>query len=237
MSYTLFIADLHLDASRPAITTILLDFLETHQGQCDALYILGDLFETWIGDDDDTAPGPQVRQALREFTDSGSALFLMHGNRDFLIGDTFCTETSATLLSDPTVIDLYGRPTALLHGDTLCTADHEYQAFRRTARDPAWQKDLLSRSLSERRGLAGQLRAISKEANSNKAEDIMDVSPDAVERVMRQLGVRQMIHGHTHRPKLHSQLYGERWVVGDWGAHAWILVATPAGLSLKNINV
>ena len=140
-------------------------------------------------------------------------------------------------MADPTVIDLYGKRTLLMHGDSLCTADTDYQAFRQTARDPDWQAQLLARTLAERRAIADQLRAASKDAGSNKAEDIMDVTPNEVDRVMQHHGVDCLIHGHTHRPATHSQALGQRWVLGDWDQQGWYIEASPAGLELINFPI
>ena len=236
MSSTLFISDLHLDPARPAVTGALAGFLEQHRN-CTALYILGDLFESWVGDDDDTALADEVRGLLRRFTDSGPALFIMQGNRDFLLGEAFCRATGARLLPDPSVISLCGIPTLLMHGDSLCTADIDYQAFRRTSRDPAWQRDVLGRSLQQRRDLASQLRQMSKTANSNKAEDIMDVSPAEVRDKLREYRVRQLIHGHTHRPARHEHPDGVRWVLGDWDRDGWLLEVTSEGISLNKFPI
>jgi UDP-2,3-diacylglucosamine hydrolase len=156
----------------------------------------------------------------------------MHGNRDFLLGREFCARVGARLLPDPTVIDLYGTPTLLMHGDSLCTADVHYQAFRSQARVPAWQADMLGRSLGERRELAIQLRTLSREASSNKPQDIIDVTPAEVTRLMKQHGVRRLIHGHTHRPARHALAYGERWVLGDWDQRGWAIEASGSGLRL-----
>jgi UDP-2,3-diacylglucosamine hydrolase len=236
VSSTLFISDLHLDPARPAVTGALAGFLEQHRN-CTALYILGDLFESWVGDDDDTALADEVRGLLRRFTDSGPALFIMQGNRDFLLGEAFCRATGARLLPDPSVISLCGIPTLLMHGDSLCTADIDYQAFRRTSRDPAWQRDVLGRSLQQRRDLASQLRQMSKTANSNKAEDIMDVSPAEVRDKLREYRVRQLIHGHTHRPARHEHPDGVRWVLGDWDRDGWVLEVTSEGISLNKFPI
>jgi UDP-2,3-diacylglucosamine hydrolase len=236
MPSTFFISDLHLDAARPATTAALADFLAVHAG-CEALYILGDLFEAWVGDDDDAPLVAEVRQMLARFSAAGPALFIMQGNRDFLLGEQYCRSAGATLLEDPTVIDLYDEPTLLLHGDSLCTGDAEYQAFRKTARDRAWQAELLARPLAERRALAAQLRGMSREANSNKAEDIMDVAPAAVAQAMGEYGVRQMIHGHTHRPARHAEPGGTRWVLGDWCEKGWAIEAGAEGLELYNFAI
>lgn len=239
MSSSLFISDLHLDPARPETTRALATFLEQRR-HSDALYILGDLFESWIGDDDDAPMAVDVCTMLRQFSDSGPALYLMHGNRDFLVGQDFCSRAGATLLPDPTVIDLYGTPTVLMHGDSLCITDTDYQAFRKRARDPAWQADILARDLPERRELAGQLRQMSREALSNKAEDIVDVTPEEVARVMAEHGehgVKQLIHGHTHRPARHNMGQSVRWVLGDWDRQGWFLEATEHNIELHNIHI
>ena len=231
-STTYFISDLHLDASRPHITAALATFLDRIAG-CDALYILGDLFEAWVGDDDDAPMAIETQSLLRCFADSGAALYLLHGNRDFLIQSRFAARTGATLLGDPSRIDLYGTPTLLLHGDTLCSADTDYQAYRQQARDADWQAEVMARPLHERRVLAGDLRRASKEALSRKPEDIGDVCTDTVRSVAAEHAVGRMIHGHTHRPARHEETFGERWVLGDWDTQGWSLEASPAGLSLQ----
>ncbi len=236
MSSTCFISDLHLDPARPAVIQALAAFLKRHT-HCAKLYILGDLFEAWPGDDDDSAVATGVANMLRDFSAAGPGLYIMRGNRDFLIGEQFCSAAGATLLSDPTVIDLCGEPTLLMHGDSLCTADADYQKFRRTARDPAWQASMMARPLAERRALAVSLRAMSTEANSLKSEDIMDVSPPEVARQMRAHGVRQLIHGHTHRPARHETDTGLRWVLGAWEEQGWVLEAGVTGLKLSKINI
>ena len=236
MSVTLFISDLHLDTARPAVTQALAEFLDQNR-RCECLYILGDLFEVWLGDDDDSALATEIGGLLKEFAASGPALYLMQGNRDFLLGQDFCNSIGARLLPDPTVIDLYGQATLIMHGDSLCTADVEYQAFRKTARDPRWQTEVLARSLEDRRAFAAQLRSMSKEANSNKAEDIMDVTAAEVERLMACHQVRQLIHGHTHRPARHDGPTGTRWVLGDWAAHGWVIRASLEDIELDNFNI
>jgi UDP-2,3-diacylglucosamine hydrolase len=198
---------------------------------------LGDLFEAWIGDDDDAPLVLEVTSILKDFTTSGPSLYLMQGNRDFLLGSDFCKAIGATLLPDPTLIDLYGKPTLLMHGDSLCTADTEYQNFRKTARDPEWQAELLGHSLDERRAFATHLRSMSKESNSNKAEDIMDVTDSEVLKVMAKQGAELLIHGHTHRPARHDLLLGTRWVLGDWGDTGWCIKATTSGTNLAKFNI
>jgi UDP-2,3-diacylglucosamine hydrolase len=226
---TLFISDLHLEESRPDITGAFLGFLKTHAMGVERLYILGDFFEAWIGDDERTPLQEQVAAALREVRDSGTEIFLMHGNRDFLIGNDYCERAGATLLDDPTVIDLYGTPALLMHGDSLCTADVEYQKFRANMRNPQMQKMMLARPLEDRQQMARQLRQMSMAKNQGKAEDIMDVTPEEVVRELEHHGVQLMIHGHTHRPAIHDlEANGEparRIVLGDWDTHVWWLEA------------
>lgn len=220
---TLFISDLHLDGERPGITAQFLDFLAREARQSRALYILGDLFEAWIGDDDPDADKRRVIGALRSLTSSGVACYLIHGNRDFLIGKRFCSETGVRLLPDGTIVDLYGRRVLLMHGDTLCIDDHAYQRLRRIVRNPLVQFGLRSLSLRQRQKLAERMRAGSKAhiASMDKAApQIMDVNADEVLRTLARYGVDYMIHGHTHRPAIHKiDVNGHtaiRIVLGDW---------------------
>ena len=228
---TLFISDLHLEESRPDITEAFLGFLNGTASGVDQLYILGDFFEAWIGDDERTPLQEQIAAALRKLRDSGTDIFLMHGNRDFLIGEDFCKRAGATLLDDPTVIDLHGTPTLLMHGDSLCTADVEYQKFRANMRNPQWQQMILQRPLEDRQQMARQLREISMAKNQGKEEFIMDVTPEEVVKDMEAHGVQHMIHGHTHRPAVHeliaNGLPAKRIVLGDWDKNVWWLEAEP----------
>ena len=229
---TLFISDLHLDPSRPAITRAFLDFLKGEACNADALYILGDFFEAWVGDDDDSPLIATISQALKILNDSGTVCYLMHGNRDFLIGEQFCQRSGCTLLQDPCTIDLYGKPVLLMHGDSLCTGDEGYMAFRAQARSPQWQQQILAMPIDDRRALAKQLRESSMDANSNKAEDIMDVTSSEVVKEMELAGVDLLIHGHTHRPAIHQHRSDDlnhgsenlkRVVLGDWHNTGWLL--------------
>ncbi len=217
---TLFIADLHLEPACPARTALLLAFLQQQARSADALYILGDLFEAWIGDDDDAEPGPTVAAALRTLTEGGVPVFFLHGNRDFLLGERFAAAAGLRLLPESGVIDLAGEQVLLLHGDTLCIDDQDYQAFRAQVRNPVWQAQMLALSLTQRRALAGQLRESSRQATGQKAAEIMDVNQAEVERIMRWHGVQRLIHGHTHRPAIHDGLLdgqpARRAVLGDW---------------------
>jgi UDP-2,3-diacylglucosamine hydrolase len=217
---TLFISDLHLQPSQPALLRACLNWLGSTARGSEALYILGDLFEAWIGDDDDAPWLNELANALHELNNSGTQLYFMHGNRDFLLGVDFAKHCGMQLLPEAKVIDLYGRPTLLLHGDTLCTEDVDYLAFRAQVRNPLWQQAVLSKSLAERRIMASALRNESKMAGSNKEMAIMDVTQDEVIKAMAQAGVDLMIHGHTHRPARHDlNIDGksaERIVLGDW---------------------
>ena len=223
------ISDLHLDESRPDITRAFFKFLEGPAAGAEALYILGDFFEVWIGDDDDAPLVEEVARHLKEYAAKGTRVFLMHGNRDFLMGEDFAHRCGATLLPDPSLVELAGQPVLLMHGDSLCTLDLEYMAFREQARNPQWQQALLAKPLQERRQIAAQIRAASKSMNSRKAEDIMDVTPEEVVRVMREHKVQTLIHGHTHRPDRHAlDIDGEpaeRIVLGDWGKLGWCIRA------------
>lgn len=239
MKRVLFISDLHLDASRPRITELFLDFLQDNAGNADALYILGDLFEAWVGDDDADPHHARVQDGMRALTDSGVAGYFMHGNRDFLVGHRFAERTGFNLLQDPSVIDLFQRPALLMHGDTLCTDDAGYQAFRRQVRDAAWQEKFLAQPLAARHAFAATARAESKAAQAGLAMDIMDVNREAVDAAFLEHGLALMIHGHTHRPGVHTFLLEgrprQRIVLGDWYAQGSVLVATAAGLSLASL--
>jgi UDP-2,3-diacylglucosamine hydrolase len=224
---TFFISDLHLDDARPQITELFARFLASEARDAEGLYILGDLFESWIGDDDDAALPARAAHALRALRDSGVPIHFMHGNRDFLLGADYAARAGMTLLADPTVIDLDGERTLLMHGDMLCTDDVEYQKFRMLVRDPAWQAQFLAKPLAERRAFAAQARGESRKQTAMKAAEIMDVNQAAVESAMRTHGVRRLIHGHTHRPATHrfamDGTSAERIVLGDWYEQSSVL--------------
>ncbi len=234
----LFISDLHLHPERPQLTRAFFQFLQERALKAESLFILGDFFDAWIGDDDDAPLALEVIDKLKQLTDSGVELFVMHGNRDFLFGQTFATQTGGKLLEEGSIVEVCGEPTLLLHGDSLCTKDQDYIRFRAQVRNPEWQAQLLAQPLAARRALAAQLRAQSQSMNSLKAEDIMDVTQDEVERVMREAKVKRLIHGHTHRPARHSfTLDGqaaERIVLGDWHQLGWCLSATASSLMLES---
>jgi len=233
---SLFISDLHLTEERPEANERFIGFLEDKARGADALYILGDFFEYWIGDDDIAEPFNAVVAGLLRDLSRKQKLYLMHGNRDFLIGERFCAATGAQLLQDPTVAEIEGVKTLLMHGDTLCTDDVDYQAWRRTARNPAFQADFLSKSLPERRRLILQMREKSKEVVQGKPAEIMDVNGDAVREVLRRHDVRRLIHGHTHRPGRHAiEVDGrrcERWVLPDWYGRGGYIEVGRAGARL-----
>lgn len=215
---TLFISDLHLSPQRPALTQLFLDFLEQRASAADRIFILGDLFDAWIGDDDD--PLPEVRTALRRLTEQQTQCSIMPGNRDFLLGRRFARSTGCKLVRDPSLTWLGGEPTLLTHGDLLCTDDLAYQRFRRRVRNPIVQRLFLWSPLSKRRQIAAEYRQRSSEAMATKADEIMDVNEDAVSSQMRRFGVRRLIHGHTHRPQNHGLILDNqpalRQVLADW---------------------
>ncbi|MHB8667381.1 MAG: UDP-2,3-diacylglucosamine diphosphatase [Burkholderiales bacterium] len=218
---TLFISDLHLCAGRPQSNRSFFDFLERIARSARALYILGDLFEYWVGDDDLADPfNATVVAALSQLAGSGVPAYLMHGNRDFVIGDAFARASRVTLLPDPTLLSLYGQQTLLMHGDTLCTLDSDYQAFRREARSQSWISGLMRQPLAERKAGIEALRRKSEQEKRGKPAEIMDVAPAEVEATLRRYGYPRLIHGHTHRPARHVHTVDgnicERWVLADW---------------------
>lgn len=218
---TLFISDLHLCTSRPQSNRSFFGFLEREARGARALYILGDLFEYWAGDDDLDDPfNATVAAALARLVASGVPTYLMHGNRDFVIGAAFARASGVALLPDPTLLPLYGLPTLLMHGDTLCTLDNDYQAFRREARSEAWIRNLLHQPLAERKAKIEALRRESEREKRGKPAQIMDVAPAEVEATLRRHGYPRLIHGHTHRPARHLHTVDghvcERWVLADW---------------------
>ena len=230
---SLFISDLHLDESRPAIVAQFERFLATVAPGADALYILGDLFEYWVGDDGIALPfyarvGERLKAAAAR-----TPIRFMHGNRDFMVARRFAEATGVALVEDPTRIDLYGTPAVLLHGDTLCTDDKAYQAFRAQVRNPAWQAAALTKSIDERLAIAQALREKSEGAKQGKSMGIMDVAPEAVAQAFRDSGARLMIHGHTHRPARHvvdvDGVERERWVLADWYERGSYLEVSGAG--------
>jgi len=237
---TLFISDLHLSGQRPAIVRQFLEFLRTEAARAEALYILGDLFDYWIGDEAVDEPGMRpVIAALAALTAVGVPVHVMHGNRDFLLGAGFARATGCRLLAEPAVIELNGEPTLLLHGDTLCTDDTDYQKFRAQVREPNWVREFLAKTLAERLTIVQQLRELSQAAMSAKPMEIMDVNPQAVEDAMREAGVQRLIHGHTHRPGTHEFTLDDkparRIVLGDWYEQGSVLECGAQDCALRQL--
>ncbi|MFK8030808.1 MAG: UDP-2,3-diacylglucosamine diphosphatase [Gammaproteobacteria bacterium] len=239
-AHTVFLSDVHLDVSRPEVTTQLTDFLNNLSDTVERLYIVGDLFEAWIGDD---APGPvgeQLIEILRTLSERNIEGYFTHGNRDFLIGQTFAQQTGFSLLPDETVIDCYGTPVLLLHGDTLCTDDTDYQTLRATLRNPDFQANLMAMSVPQRLELAQQLRAASASEMSNKTEDIMDANQNTVIEALQRNNVSVMLHGHTHRPNVHTFSIDDtpcqRIVLGDWFEQGSVVYWSADGFELQSLN-
>jgi UDP-2,3-diacylglucosamine hydrolase len=236
---TLFISDLHLDAGAPEIGAQFAEFAEGEARNAEALYILGDLFESWVGDDDPNPYYTEMKSVIRRLVDSGVPVHFMRGNRDFLIGEGFSAQTGADVLPDPTVADLYGRSVLLSHGDALCTDDFEYQQVRAMTRNPDWQAMMLARPLGDRLKLAAHARAQSMERNAMLPEEIMDVNQTAVEEVMRSNSVSTLLHGHTHRPAIHRFELDEkpatRIVLGDWYTQGSVVRWDRDGFSLDTL--
>lgn len=239
MKPTLFISDLHLSDQRPDLSRAFLHFLDTRALQADALYILGDLFDFWLGDDDDANISKQVMLALQKLHSAGVKLFFLQGNRDFLVGDGFAKRTGCSLLDEESVIDLYGTRTLLMHGDTLCTDDVKYLAFRRKVRNPLTQFIFRLLPLSLRKKIFYKVKAGSKASQQQKSAMIMDVTAQAVAAVMQKHQVTRLIHGHTHRPAIHpaTALYGERIVLGDWDQNGWYLQVDSDSIQLESFLI
>ncbi|GAA3951750.1 UDP-2,3-diacylglucosamine diphosphatase [Allohahella marinimesophila] len=238
---TYFISDLHLDETRPGVLQFFHRFLDAIESSAGALYILGDFFEAWIGDDAAAPWQNEIADRLKRLSQSGCDIFLMHGNRDFLLGDDFAQRCGGKLLPDPWVTDIHGRRVVLLHGDSLCTDDHRYQKFRSLTRDQAWQQTVLARPVEDRLKLAQQLRTMSQADNSTKAQDIMDVNALAVAGCFDASDCHLMIHGHTHRPALHATPAAAsklrlRYVLGDWHEHMHYIRANDEGIRLLRLS-
>ena len=236
MTTSLFISDLHLSEATPHIEQGLYRFLE-EKGDVDRLFLLGDIFEAWIGDDDDRPLSRRFATAMKQVSAKGTRIFFMRGNRDFLVGQAYLKQFNAELLGDTAEVCVAGQRTLLMHGDLLCTDDVDYMAFRALAHNPDWQAEMLAKPLLERRELATHLRAMSKEAASNKAEDIMDVNQAAVTHSIQEHDVARLIHGHTHRPDTHTLEGAERIVLGDWGKTGWYLLERSQTLELIEFDL
>ena len=234
----LFISDCHLDDRRPEITRALSEFLERRAARADCLYILGDLFEVWLGDDDPVEAQQPVVDALRSLA-KNIPVYFMAGNRDFLLGAEFAGTVGLQLLDEPRLLQLGRHRVVLIHGDTLCTDDRDYQQFRALVRSPEWQADFLARPLAERRRIAAQLRSDSADAMAQKADEIMDVNAQAVESCFRANAVDTIIHGHTHRPAVHRYPADlTRYVLGDWNPGPSFLSWHPdKGFDLRDSRV
>ena len=241
---TLFVSDLHLDPARPEITALFLRFLGEEASGADALYILGDLFEAWVGDDDPSSTGQQVADGLRRLADAGVPVSFVHGNRDFLVGQDYAGRAGMRILPDPAVVSLYGEPVLVMHGDLLCTDDHAYQAFRAQTRDPHWQAMFLAQPLAARQAFAAQARQASMSRQQDMIdgdrasfEAVTDVNPQAVEATLARFGVATLVHGHTHRPAMHAVRIGDREgrriVLGDWYEQGSVLRVSPGHCDLQ----
>jgi UDP-2,3-diacylglucosamine hydrolase len=235
----LFISDLHIDAARPDITGQFVQFLGGAASGAEALYILGDLFESWVGDDAPDAGQDEALDAIRSLTARGVPCFVMHGNRDFLLGETFCKRSGAQLLPDPVIMTLFGEPVLVTHGDALCTDDRAYQRLRATVRDADWQRRFLGLSIGQRRALAGAARTGSQAHTASIAYTIADVSAGSVAAAMRAAGVSTLLHGHTHRPGIHPfSVDGRactRIVLGDWYTQGSVLSWDSSGPELRSL--
>ena len=218
-----FISDIHLSENNPHLTNAFKVFLNESKEACTHLFILGDLFEIWIGDDDDNSFIQDIKKTLIDFTLDGPETFLMHGNRDFLIGETFANEVGISMLSDPHTLDINGMKVILSHGDFLCTDDSEYIEFRNKVRSETWQKDFLSKSIDERNEIANSLRSDSKDATSEKPLEITDANLETVNNFIQENKPDIFIHGHTHRPKIHQYDEAKRIVLGDWNKVGWFI--------------
>ena len=241
MHKTIFISDLHLSEKETATTALFLDFTKHLPKGIETLYVLGDLFEYWIGDDGLANPYyKEILNAFSSITAQNIKLFFMHGNRDFLLGETFCKACNGNLIEDPSLIDIYGKRILLMHGDTLCLEDENYLKFRKVVRDPEWQKDFLSKPITERVAIAQGLREQSENAKQGKSMEIMDVTPAAVEDALVAYDYPMFIHGHTHRPAMHMyNINGHeciRWVLPDWhNGHGGYLDVSPAGIQAHTL--
>lgn len=238
---TLFISDLHLSAARPATVQRFLRFLQQRAPTAERLYLLGDLFDAWIGDDDNSSLNNAVKQALRSLVDAGTAVFFQHGNRDFLLGERFLRETGCQLLPDHAVIDLYGTPTLLMHGDLLCSDDLAYLNFRVISRTPAWRDNILGKPLWLRRCGARWYRWRSFWHKAQKAATIMDANPETVRETMQRHAVTRLIHGHTHRPAVHDlvladELPAQRFVLAEWDGQGEVLCWNSEGYRLESVS-
>ena len=232
-----FISDIHLSEDTPHLTNAFKTFLNESKQKCTHLFILGDLFEIWIGDDDENAFIEEIKKTLIDFTANGPEIFFIHGNRDFLLGENFANEVGISILPDPYTLDINGLRVILSHGDFLCTDDVDYINFRNQVRSKDWQNDFLSKNIEERKQIAQSLRSDSKKATSDKSLEITDANLETVNKFIKEHNPDIFIHGHTHRPKIHQHDSTQRIVLGDWDNSGWYLLITENSLDLKEFNI
>ncbi len=237
---TLFISDIHISEQHPEICDQLIDFLENHTQQSKALYILGDLFEYWLGDDDTNPEYKRIKLALKKISNKNIPTYFMHGNRDFLIGESFARETGITILSDPSIIELYNEKILISHGDIFCTDDIDYQSSRKLTRDPNWQKIILGKSLEERKAFAYEARKKSSIHTQKTNEALMDVNQSEINKAFKKYGLNKIIHGHTHKPAIHNSIINgepyKRIVLGDWYEQGSVLKWSQSGPELVTLS-
>lgn len=233
-----FISDLHLSAERPASLSLFADFMDKSGRLLESIYILGDLFDYWIGDDASAALGfDMIEQALKQTTDSGTKVYFIAGNRDFLVGHDFAARTGVEILKDQTILKLFDQRVMIAHGDQFCTDDHEYFKARKQFMDPDWQAAFLSKSIQERKSVALELRELSEQSKQQKSLEIMDVNANEVNRVLEQNNLDILIHGHTHRPYVHKIEHNDkqyrRYVLGEWTTERSVIYANAGKFYLK----
>ena len=232
-----FISDLHLSENTPSVTQGFFEFLKTAAQELSHLYILGDLFEAWIGDDDDSELATNVMQEINHATRNGLEIFFIHGNRDFLCGQKFAEQSNITLLPDPFFLNFFDQKIALSHGDNFCTEDLEYIKFKKKVRSEKWQQEFLQKPLDDRLNIASNMRDASQKNNSNKDISIMDVTPNAIQEFFAEHRIDLLIHGHTHRPNTHQINSGTRIVLGDWHKTGWCLMLDEQQQELKEFTL
>ena len=232
-----FISDIHLSEDSPHLTNAFKAFLDESRESCTHLFILGDLFEIWIGDDAHTPYYQEIKKILKNFTSNGPKTFFIHGNRDFLIGENFANEVGISILPDPYTLNINGLNVILSHGDFLCTDDVEYINFRNKVRSEEWRKDFLSKDVGERNEIANSLRSGSKDATSKKSLDITDANIQTVNSFIEENKPDIFIHGHTHRPKIHEHYSTKRLVLGDWNESGWYCSIVDKDINLKEFKI